>query len=51
MMDMCCGDEVKGEGYILNLYIIFFLGLFRFLALGYFFDFTLFPFTHAYIYK
>ena len=19
MMDMCCGDEVKGEGYILNL--------------------------------
>ena len=18
-MDMCCGDEVKGEGYILNL--------------------------------
>ena len=48
---MCWGDEVKGEGYILNLYIIFFLGLFRFLALGYFFDFTLFPFTHAYIYK
>ena len=47
----CWGDEVKGEGYILNLYIIFFLGLFRFLALGYFFDFTLFPFTHAYIYK
>ena len=24
MMDMCCGDEVKGEGYILNLYIILF---------------------------
>jgi len=25
MMDMCCGDEVKGEGYILNLiYILFF---------------------------
>ena len=19
MMDMCCGDEVKGEGYIFNL--------------------------------
>ena len=48
---LCWGDEVKGEGYILNLYIIFFLGLFRFLTLGYFFDFTLFPFTHAYIYK
>ena len=39
---MCWGGEVKGEGYILNLYIIFFLGLFRFLALGYFFDFALF---------
>ena len=27
MMDMCCGDEVKGEGYILNLiYIYSFLG-------------------------
>ena len=48
---MCWGGEVKGEGYILNLYIIFFLGVFRFLTLGYFFDFTLFPFTHAYIYK
>ena len=28
MMDMCCGDEVKGEGYILNLYIIFFFRAF-----------------------
>ncbi len=28
MMDMCCGDEVKGEGYILNLYIIFFFRIF-----------------------
>ena len=26
MMDMCCGDEVKGEGYILNLILYFFLG-------------------------
>ena len=25
MMDMYCGDEVKGEGYILNL-ILYFLG-------------------------
>ena len=26
MMDMCCGGEVKGEGYILNLiYILGFL--------------------------
>ena len=42
----------EGEGCIFNLYIIFFfLGFFRFLTLGYFFDFTLFPFTHAYIYK
>ena len=24
MMDMCCGGEVKGEGYILNLIYIFF---------------------------
>ena len=23
MMGMCCGDEVKGEGYILNIYILF----------------------------
>ena len=22
MMDMCCGDEVKGEGYILNLILL-----------------------------
>ena len=22
MMDMCCGDEVKGEGYILNLIFV-----------------------------
>ena len=47
---MCWGGEVKGEGYILNLYIIFFLGFFRFLTLGYFFDFTLFPLpTRTYI--
>ena len=26
MMDMCCGDEVKGEGYILNLILYSFLG-------------------------
>ena len=27
MMDMCCGGEVKGEGYILNLILYsFFLG-------------------------
>jgi hypothetical protein len=26
MMDMCCGVEVKGEGYILNLILYFFLG-------------------------
>lgn len=26
MMDMCCGVEVKGEGYILILYYILFLG-------------------------
>ena len=25
MMDMCCGDEVKGEGYILNLILYSFL--------------------------
>ena len=24
MMDMCCGDVVKGEGYILNLIYIYF---------------------------
>ena len=23
MMDMCCGGEVKGEGYILNLIYIY----------------------------
>jgi hypothetical protein len=28
MMDMCCGDEVKGEGYILNLIYIFFFRVF-----------------------
>mgnify|MGYP005929452937 CR=1 FL=1 len=26
MMDMCCGVEVKGEGYILNLILYSFLG-------------------------
>ena len=30
MMDMCCGDEVKGEGYILNL-ILYFFGFLGFL--------------------
>ena len=45
-----CGDEVKGEGYILNLILYSFLGFFRFLTLGYFFDFTLFPLpTRTYI--
>ena len=41
MMDMCCGDEVKGEGYILNLILYSFLGFFRFLTLGYPFIFSL----------
>ena len=27
MMDMCCGDVVKGEGYILNLIYIYILFL------------------------
>jgi len=49
MMDMCCGDEVKGEGYILNLiYIYYFLGFFRFLTLGYPF---IFPLPRVYIKK
>ena len=26
MMDMCCGDEVKGEGYFKSYIIFFFLG-------------------------
>ena len=39
--DFC---EVKGEGCIFNLYIIFFiLGFFRFLTLGSFFGFYPFP--------
>ena len=47
---LCWGDEVKGEGYILNLYIIFFLGLFRFLTLGYFLILPFFPLpTRTYI--
>ena len=48
---LCWGDEVKGEGYILNLYIIFFFRAFRFLTLGSFFELPPFFFTHAYIYK
>ena len=28
MMDMCCGDEVKGEGYILNLILYSFFRVF-----------------------
>ena len=28
MMDMCCGDEVKGEGYILNLILYSFFRIF-----------------------
>ena len=27
MMGMCCGDEVKGEGYILNLILYSFFSL------------------------
>ena len=45
---MCWGGEVKGEGYILKLYIIFFLGVFRFLTLGYPF---IFPLPRVYIKK
>ena len=45
--DFC---EVKGEGCIFNLYIIFFiLGFFRFLTLGSFFRFLPLPFTRIYI--
>ena len=49
-LEAVLGDEVKGEGYILNLYIIFFLGLFRFLTLGYFLILPFFPLpTRTYI--
>ena len=44
MMDMGCGDEVKGIFKI--LYIYSFLGFFRFLTLGYPF---IFPLPRVYI--
>ena len=34
MMDMCCGDEVKGEGYILNLILYSFSLLSRLEIIG-----------------
>ena len=48
MMDMCCGDEVKGEGYILNLILYSFFmdfAIFDPRVLFSFFTLTL----HAYI--
>ena len=38
----CWGDEVKGEGYILNLYIIFFFRAFSIFVPRAFFRITLF---------
>jgi len=38
----CWGDEVKGEGYILNLYIIFFFRAFSIFDPRVFFRITLF---------
>ncbi|WP_229775146.1 hypothetical protein, partial [Segatella copri] len=38
----CWGDEVKGEGYILNLYIIFFFRAFSIFDPRVFFGITLF---------
>ena len=39
---LCWGDEVKGEGYILNLYIIFFFRAFSIFAPRVFLGITLF---------
>ena len=39
---LCWGDEVKGEGYILNLYIIFFFRTFSIFDPRVFFEITLF---------
>ena len=41
ILKLGCGNEVKGEGYILNLILYSFLGFFRFLTLGYPFNFPL----------
>ena len=48
ILKLGCGNEVKGEGYILNLILYSFLGFFRFLTLGYPFNF---PLPRVYIKK